>query len=242
MAARNSQIAQAYTMIDRTVQAMTADRQDQLSYYKTLFDFYTSQKDDAGKALVTITNDEKAFLNAQIGLLEADMKLTQNNAENLKSAMTDPNTALLYGEAGVTLNDSPVQIAQKLATAAYAKEVADTSNKMALDGASYLAPGQKAPAGAQVLTTTDSKGVQKQWYVPVKATTGTIPPHPIPNLFTKAQVADMQGGGLQVDIATAIYQDIQSGMTLEDIRKTLRDYSIKKILAQPKTTTTTGFK
>jgi len=173
MSARSGQIAEAYRMIDRSVSAVTADRQDQLSYYTTLYNFYEGQKDTEGEKLITLTADEKTYLNAQIGLLQDDLKTAQTNAENLKNAISDPDKALAYASAGVTLNDTLPEINKKLAQYAYSKEISDTSNKMALDGASYLAPGQTAPTGSQILTTTDSQGVTKQWYVPVKATTAT---------------------------------------------------------------------
>ena len=171
MTARNNQITVANNLIDRTVTAMTADRIDQLSYYNTLYDFYNDQKTTEGVKLITITSDQKDVLKAQIAMLENDLKTTQTNADNLKTAITDPDTALAYASSGVTLNDTPEQINQKLAQYAYSKEVSDTSNKMALDGASYLIPGQTPPAGSQVITTTDSKGVTKQWYIPAEKTT-----------------------------------------------------------------------
>ena len=88
-----------------------------------------------------------------------------SNAENIKKAMTDPDTAQAYAQSGVTLNDSPAVINQKLATYAYTKELQDTSNAKAEQGYTYLSPGQSAPSGSQVVTTTDSKGNTKQWYI-----------------------------------------------------------------------------
>jgi hypothetical protein len=91
--------------------------------------------------------------------------------------MVDPDTALAYASAGVTLNDSPAQINYKLAQYAYAKEVSLNSDTMAKAGYSYLLPGQSAPVGTQVVTTIDSQGVQRQWYTTlsgaqIKATGG----------------------------------------------------------------------
>jgi hypothetical protein len=164
MAARNSQISQAYTMIDRAVAATTADRTDQLNYYKTLYDFYQNQKDDQGKQLIQLTSDQKDYVTKQIGLLENDLTQTQKNADFIKQAMIDPDKAQAYAAAGVTLNDTPEQIAKKLSDYGYAKEIATASNDMAQKGYSALLPGQTAPAGAEIISTTDSRGNTKQYY------------------------------------------------------------------------------
>ena len=164
MNARNGQIAQAYTLIDRTTEAITADRQDQLNYYNTLLSFYDSQKDEEGNKLLTLTSEQKKYVEAQIGLLESDLANTQENIENIKQAMTDPDLAMTYAQAGITLNDSPEQINKKLADYAYTQEVSNTSNEMSLSGYTFLAPNQSAPDGYEVISTTDSKGNVKRWY------------------------------------------------------------------------------
>ena len=115
MSARNGQIAQAYNMIDRSVAATTADRLDQLSYYKTLYNFYENQKDSEGQKLVTLNSKESKFLDAQINLLESDMSQTQATANYLKEMMINPDTANLMAQAGVTLNDSIQTINEKMA-------------------------------------------------------------------------------------------------------------------------------
>ena len=164
MAARNNQIAVAENLIDRTVVAMTADRQDQLNYYNSLLSFYDGQKDFEENKIIQLTSDEKGMIETQIGLIEQDMQITLSNVENIKQAMLDPDTAQAYAQAGVTLNDSPEVIAQKLGAYGYTQEVSNTSNQMQTNGYNYLSPGQNAPAGSDVITTTDSKGRTKSWY------------------------------------------------------------------------------
>lgn len=166
MSARSGQIAEGYRMIDRSLDAMNADRQDQLNYYNSLLDFYGSQKAD-------LKADQKVFLSAQIDLLQNDLARSQATADAIKEAMIDPDTALAYAEAGVTLNDTPAQIGSKLARYAYTSEVKDMSNEMALKGYTALIGGAKAPAGAEVVQTTDSKGVTKTYYTLEKAKSGS---------------------------------------------------------------------
>lgn len=164
MSARSGQIAEAYKLIDRSVNAITADNQDQLKYYETLYNFYTSQKDEEGKKLVSLTTTEKDYLDKKIDSLKSDLTTAQANAKTIKNAMADPDTAFAYAQAGVTLNDNIGEINRKLAVYAYSKEIRDTSVKMAEKGFSYLAPGQTAPAGSEIYTLIDTEGKIKKWY------------------------------------------------------------------------------
>ena len=197
--ARNGQIAQAYTMIDRSVAATTADKQDQLNYYNTLLNFYGEQKGTEEATLLTITGDQREFLNAQIGLIENDLANAQANADSLKEAMTDPETSLAYANAGITLQDSPAQIAQKLSQYAYTQEVRATSDEMGRDGYTYLTPEQTAPEGTETITTTDSQGKQKTWFRKVEAET--------PKLRT--QIIEVEGRKKLVNLDTGeIIEDL----------------------------------
>jgi len=141
MSARNGQISQAYNMIDRTVDAINADKQDQLTYYSTLFNFYESQKDTEGNKLTTLTNEKKSFLNAQIGLLENDMAQAQNNADYIKELMQDPDSASFMAKAGVTLNDSPETVNQKMAQESQRQEVENFKNNRIAEGYEYVPYG-----------------------------------------------------------------------------------------------------
>lgn len=164
ISARNGQINQAFTMINRTVDAINADRKDQLTYFQTILNFYEGQKGKEEDKIITLEKEQRDFIKKEIGLLQSDMKTAEKYAENIKDAMTDPDTALLYAQAGVKLNDSPEEIAKKISQATYSKEVRDLSNSMAVDGFTALTPGQPAPEGTAVVTITDSKGVKKQYY------------------------------------------------------------------------------
>mgnify|MGYP001565041535 CR=1 FL=1 len=208
--ARNGQISQAYTMIDRTISAITADRTDQLNYYNTLLKFYDTQKDDEGKKLLTLEKDQKDYLDKQVSLIENDLKTTQANADFIKKAMIDPDTAQAYGQAGVTLNDSPETINKKLAEYAYQKEVSEKSNDMAQKGYSYLALGMSAPSGYEVVTTTDSKGNTKQWY---KKVTGAEKPATL----TPTDKKDLTGIGF-------------TPQEISDVKRSVNDFGIQATL------------
>jgi len=172
MAARNNQISVAENLIDRTVTAMTADRQDQLNYYNSLLSFYEGEKDFAGNRLIQLTADEKDAIQQKVGLLEQDMQITLSNVENIKAAMTDPDTAMAYAQAGVTLMDTPQVINQKLAQWGYTQELNNDSIKMASDGYVFAANGV-VPDGAIPITKTytdptTGETTTKTWYKDVE--------------------------------------------------------------------------
>ncbi len=213
----NGQMSQAQSQLTTATNVVTSAYQDQLDYYTTLQDFYKTASTETGQKLITLTSDQKTFLNSQISTLKDNMKLAQTNVENIKNAMMDPNLALAYAQAGITLNDTPAQINQNLAQYGYSKELADLSKTMAKEGASPLLPGQSIPPGSVPLQQIDSKGVVHNWY---KAKITSLN-QPVSNLFTPAKIAQMSVAGLSADDATLIYQAIVNGNSLEDIRQAL---------------------
>jgi len=171
MAARDNQINQAYTMIDRSVAAITADKNDQISYYNSLLSFLGSNKNTEIQKLAGFEATERTYINAKIAQLETDVNSTQATADAVKAALIDPNTALLYAKAGITLADSPATINEKLAKQTYLMEVADKNNTMQTAGYTYLEAGSSAPLGASVVSIVDSKGKQTNWYTTGSANT-----------------------------------------------------------------------
>ena len=157
MSAYNGQISAAYTQIDRAVAAINADRNDQLSYYQTLLSL-----NSAGQ--LNLNDQAKTLAANKISTLQKEADDAQANADAIKKAMTDPTTAQAYAQAGVTLTDTPEQINEKLGTYAYSQELSDQSNQMAKAGYTPVLPGQTPPPGANVVSVTDSKGNQKQYY------------------------------------------------------------------------------
>lgn len=178
LAARNNQISVAEHLIDRTAAAITADRKDQLSYYNTLMDFYEGKKDAEGKKILNLAADKKTYLNAQINLLQNDLKNSQETVDYIKKLTTDPATALTIAQAGVTLNDTIPEINKKMAEYAYVKSKNDLINSFTVKGFSYMSnPAEIAlhPA-SEMYVTRDAKGNDLTfWKDPSKSTSGTTP-------------------------------------------------------------------
>ena len=138
MAARSGQIAEAYRLIDRSLGAITADRQDRLGYYQTLMNFYENQKDTEGEKLISLEEDEKGFVKAQISLLENDLNQAQENVNYIKELMINPESADFMASAGVTLSDTPLMINAKLAAESRKREAEDFKNERIAEGYEYV--------------------------------------------------------------------------------------------------------
>lgn len=107
MSARNNQISVATNLIDRGVQAITADRQDRLGYYQTLLELND-------KKLVSLTDESKQIAYAQISQLETNLEDARASANYIKELMISPDTAAFIGNSGVTLNDTVEEINKKM--------------------------------------------------------------------------------------------------------------------------------
>jgi sulfur transfer complex TusBCD TusB component (DsrH family) len=162
MNARNGQISQAYSLIDRSVEAITNDRKDRISYYETVLNLNN-------RDIVSLDEDNKKVASEQLDLLKGDLTRAQSTADYVKQLMINPATAQLMGQAGVSLNDSVDTINKKLQQAQYMNEVRDMNNKMATSGyVSVYDPGSVSKD--KLITVTDSYG--KKYYYR-KETTGS---------------------------------------------------------------------
>lgn len=159
LSARNGQIGQAQNQLQATLGAITSISNDQLDYYKSVVNFYEQKQQDNQANIDTLSKDQKTYVDAKIGLLQNDVDNANKAYQMIQTAMMDPATALVYAKAGVTMNDTPQQINQKLAVQAYASEISDISNKMAAAGYSTT-----AIAGVTPVTITDSQGGTHNYY------------------------------------------------------------------------------
>lgn len=169
MAARNNQISVAENMIDRTVNAIAADRTDKLNYFNTLLDFYDKQVTFEGNKIVQLSTDEKNAIDDQIKLLEADNSRLQANADYIKNLMVNPETASAMARAGVNLNMTPGEVNAALAKDAVNQEAIDLSNSMQKDGYKPLTAAQaalKSPDSYEV--KTDTAGNKTYWLKPTQ--------------------------------------------------------------------------
>ena len=138
MSAASGQMAAAKTQLDTTVSTVSSIYSDQVNYYTALQSFYSNQEKSNDSKIATLTADQKTYLDQQLTEAQSNLAQVQKNAQSLADAMTNPDTALAYNQAGVTVNDTPEQINQKLATYAYSKELSHFSTAPLISSSDFF--------------------------------------------------------------------------------------------------------
>lgn len=160
LSARNNQIAQAQQIINTNIGAIQNDRNAQISYYQTVLQL-NNQK------LVNLDQQSQQLAQEQIGMLKQKVASAQQTADYITQLLVNPATSQLMGQAGVSLNDSVEGINQKLANAQYNQEVIKLNNDISAQGAQAVVSPAGIPS-AQLVTMTDSKGVNHYYKMPTK--------------------------------------------------------------------------
>jgi len=225
MAARNNQISVATNLIDRGIKAIANDKQAEIDYYGTVMDFYDGLRTEAGDRLIDLSDEEKTYVKAKIGMLENDLATLQETQNYIKELMVDPATARAMEQAGVKLTDSIETINGKLSAYAYTKEVQDTANTLTADGYRQLLPQEVAAYSAdKIQVSTDSRGNKTYWYNPTRnteKTTGTGSD----NVYTFEDPTT--GKTVEVDLGTVegvqSYVKSNPGITYEEMKVMLDD-------------------
>lgn len=165
MSARNNQIGTALNFIDRSVNAITQDRQDRLNYLQNLSNWYETMRTEEGAKVFQLSRDEKEMINKQIGLLEDDLNRAQQVSDGIKQIMLeDPDLA---AESGISLGDTMEEITQKLSQATYYREINGEKDEMGKAGYEQITAQEAAQKPQQeVLTRTDSRGNTRYYWQP----------------------------------------------------------------------------
>lgn len=141
MNARNNQISQAYTMIDRTVDAVVADRNDQLSYYNTLLELNNN-------GLIKLSAESAKIAETQRSQAVKEVDNAQATADYLKELMISPETAQFMADAGVSLTDTVDGVKSKMAVQAKRQEAIDMRTNLVEAG--YEISPVPVPGGIEV--------------------------------------------------------------------------------------------
>ncbi len=224
MNARNGQIAQAQNMIDRSINAIAADRNDQLGYYNTILEL--NRQD-----ILSLDKESKAIAEQQVGLLANDLSRAQDTQDYVKKLLIDPATAQLMGEAGVTLSDSVATINAKIGQAQYAREVKEMSNEVTLAGGQAVLDPKGIPAD-QLRTFVDSQGVKHYYKMPATGGSGAkIGSTEYTASIRSLAVDDLESNKNSYGHVSADYfkyllgQYIQAGGTRDDFIKNFSQYA-----------------
>jgi len=164
MSARNGQISVAENMIDRTINAIAQDKNDQLSYYETILNLNN-------RDILSLDTDAKKIAEDQVNLLKGDLSMAQATQDYVKQLLLDPASSAMMGKAGVTLSDSVEVINQKLSQAQYSQEVIDMNNEVTSKGGRPVMSPSGVPSN-QLASFTDSQGKVHYYKMPKAAGSG----------------------------------------------------------------------
>lgn len=176
ISARRNQMADAERLIDRTREAITADRKDQLSYYDTLLNMQDKEATNEREKLISLDKEDKAFMEEQMNIVKSELERAQETSDYIKSLMTEPGNAQLIADSGVKLTDSVEEINQKFAKYARQQEKIQMNNEMEKEGYEYLplAEQYENKPENELRRLTDSQGNERVYWKPIDETeTGT---------------------------------------------------------------------
>jgi hypothetical protein len=156
---QNTYLANAYTSIDRSIKAISQDRQDRIGYYQTVLSL-------ANRDIISLTTEDRRLAKEQTDLLKSDYEREQKTVDYIKGLMTNPDTALALAQSGVSLNDSVETINQKLGDYQYSQDVREQSNKFTSAGGVLVTDPSTVPAG-QLKSFTDSRGKVHYYKMPL---------------------------------------------------------------------------
>lgn len=214
--ALDGNISQAHNLINQAKNTVSANWNDNLTYYNTLLDLNN-------KKILNLDSESKDIAEKQVSLIENDLSKVDKTVEYLKELMIDPETSQFIADSGIKLTDSVEEINTKLSAQSKVQEIADTKNEMATDGYTYV-PFPTSTAGLIPITV----GGQTLYFKPKpeKAkTTTTSSGAPIVKL-TPVQKTELLGLGLKSDDIANIESDI-SEYGIEETLKGITDDKIK---------------
>lgn len=158
----NTDMAYSNNIINTAMSAITSTYQNQIDYYKVI-------ADTADKKLITLTAAEQDFIQVTIDNLQKKKDAIQTNVDYIQKLMITPESATFIAKAGISLNDSPGVINQKMAIQSQKDEIIDTKNKYVTDGYTYV-PFPTSNVGLVPIT---AGGQTLYFKAPVKGTGGT---------------------------------------------------------------------
>lgn len=104
----------AFDIMDKGATVIKNITEDRINFLNFVSGIYDDNITDKRNKLITLTADEKEQINSLRTKLENDIKNIEENKKIVQNLMSDPRTAMIAHKAGLSLTDTPDQIAQKL--------------------------------------------------------------------------------------------------------------------------------
>ena len=168
MAARNNQINQGYTLIDRMSNAITQDKQSLINYYDSLYKWYDGLKGEAKDLLEEAKEEKKEALASKLSILVGELDEVEETNATIKKLMIDPESANMIEQAGISLNDTVETINYKMSQYHYQQELIEQKHVMEEKGYKYLSSPEQLHGLTEkdIARKTDSRGVERIYKVP----------------------------------------------------------------------------
>lgn len=147
---QNTYLANAYQSIDRTISAISSDRQDRINYYGSVLQL-------ADRNIIELTSEKRKLAEEQTSILKFNLDQGVQTANYIKELMVSPDTAMAMAKAGISLNDSVAQINAKLSTYQSNEEIRTVTNEFTAAGAQPVFDPSSVPAHL-LASYTDSTG------------------------------------------------------------------------------------
>jgi len=112
MAGLSDDIAMGRTFIDRGINAVQADRNDELSYLNFVNDLINDKTADAKNELLTATQEEKDAIQNRINIIASEFERVETEKDKVKDYLLDNSEIAI--KAGVSLADSYDEMVQKV--------------------------------------------------------------------------------------------------------------------------------
>ncbi|MFH1052745.1 MAG: hypothetical protein V1779_17635 [bacterium] len=106
----------AFDIMTKGTSAVKAVTEDRISFYNIVSALYDAKEEKTEQRILDLSNDEKDAIDDLKADLEADIENIEANKDTILELMSNPDTAVVAHKAGLTLTDSPDEIAQKLNT------------------------------------------------------------------------------------------------------------------------------
>jgi len=134
ISAQENNMTQTQNQLSIVTTAITNTFKEQLDYYKTLEDYYDSRSVETGNKLIKLTDAEQDFINTTIDTLQKKIDRVQTNADTFKQLFINPETAVEFAKAGITILTPQSEWGTKLKYASDQQEIIDFNKDMILKG------------------------------------------------------------------------------------------------------------
>jgi len=192
----------AFDIMTKGTSAVKAVTEDRISFLNIVSALYDAKEEKSEERILDLSKDEKDAIDSLKADLEADIENIEANKDTILELMSNPDTAVVAHKAGLTLTDSPEEIAQKLNTFYLDNPQYNPDNISIIKGLI-----SKYPDAGISLSDTMETAVEKLKNSPLYKQSTGLDPQAIFDLKQRGLKLD-EDGNIIVDVDKASVTDI----------------------------------